>query len=130
MFALILSLSCAIVIVLWVELRRLFARRAAQYQAFEPLEPLKPRRSARLRAAPSARRVEDVPLEALPRITGFRPGDEIELAIEGPVPRAEDLQFEQIGRDVRLLIEGFPAVIVEATHAALLHPAVIRFRSA
>ena len=66
--------------------------------------------------------------EDLPRVAGFRPGDVLELEIEGPLPRPEDLRFEQVGRDARLLLEGLPALIFEGVPARHLRPSHIRFR--
>jgi len=65
----------------------------------------------------------------LPRVTGYRPGDVIELELEGPAPRGEDIRFEQTGKDTRVLIEGFPALILARAQARNLTPAIFRFRS-
>lgn len=65
----------------------------------------------------------------LPRVSGYRPGDVIELELEGPVPRLEDIRFEQAGRDTRVLIEGLPALVVQRVRAHALSPAMFRFRS-
>lgn len=65
----------------------------------------------------------------LPRITGYRPGDVIELELEGPAPRGEDIRFEQSGKDTRVVIEGFPALILARAQARSLTPAIFRFRS-
>ncbi|MGD9916745.1 MAG: hypothetical protein AB7U46_01915 [Paenirhodobacter sp.] len=67
--------------------------------------------------------------DPLPRIGGFAPGDVIELELEGPAPRAEDIRFEQAGRDVRVLIEGIPALILARAKATSLTPEIFRFRS-
>lgn len=67
--------------------------------------------------------------DPLPRIGGFTPGDVIELEFEGPAPRAEDIRFEQAGRDVRVLIEGIPALILARAKATSLTPEIFRFRS-
>lgn len=69
------------------------------------------------------------PAEALPRIDGFRPGDMIELDLVGPAPRAEDIRFEQFGRDVRVVIEGEPALILAQARVRNLGPEIFRFRS-
>ncbi len=93
----------------------------------EPVPPAPPRAGAAAKPAP-------VPLPEpaagdLLRIAGFRPGDVIELELEGPAPRPEDIRFEQIGRDTRVLIDGFPALIVARAPARMLSPAAFRFRS-
>ncbi|PYF09303.1 hypothetical protein C8J30_10949 [Rhodobacter viridis] len=79
--------------------------------------------------APAPAPVATTVAEDLPRISGFRPGDVIELEIEGPLPRPEDLRFEQVGRDARMILEGLPALIFEGVPARALRPSHIRFRS-
>ena len=93
------------------------ARIAAIFADPEPAAPPAP-----VAAAPE-------PVEELPRISDFQPGDVIELELEGPAPRAEDIRFEQAGRDTRVLIEGIPALILARAKAASLGPEIFRFRS-
>lgn len=65
----------------------------------------------------------------LPVVLGYRPGDVIELELEGPAPRPEDITFRQLGRDTQVMIEGFAALVVARAPARSLSPAMFRFRS-
>ncbi|MBZ4023866.1 hypothetical protein CKO11_15545 [Rhodobacter sp. TJ_12] len=142
MLALFIALSCAIALVLWAEWH---PSPSARRSAPAPVAPLSQARQTPPPApkAPEPATEEDDAIMArvaqilttpepvptpLPRVTGFCPGDVIELEIEGPLPRAEDLRIDQIGPDARLVIEGFPALIIEATHAATLPLSAFRFR--
>lgn len=94
--------------------------------------PKPQRKAARPAPAPRPEPVASTETEAdaeLPRITGYRPGDVIELELDGPAPRREDIRFEQTGKDTRVVIEGFPALILARAQARNLTPAIFRFRS-
>lgn len=79
----------------------------------------------------AAAKIDTAPSDAddLPRISGFAPGDAIELEVEGPMPHPSEISFEQIGRDARVLICGVPALLLEGVAAAALDPEILRFRS-
>lgn len=141
MFALFLALTAALGLLLWAEVsptkaqaRTKAAPQSAPVPAFETLIAARAQATlleeddttlmARLAAL-----FDDPEAEALPQIAGYRPGDVIELELDGPAPRAEDIAFEQAGHDTRVLIEGFPALVVQRVRAATLSPAVFRFRS-
>ncbi|SOB94476.1 hypothetical protein [Rhodobacter maris] len=85
---------------------------------------------AEWRAEPRAAAPKAAPAPDLPRITGFSPGDVIELAIDGPLPRPEDLVIEQIGTDAQVSLDGTPTLIIEATQVQSLAVGAIRFRPA
>lgn len=102
--------------------------------AAEPAAAAKPGRRAERPAPAPEPAPEQIAASAaadaeLPRVTGYRPGDVIELELEGPAPRREDIRFEQAGKDTRVVIEGFPALILARAQARNLTPAIFRFRS-
>ncbi|TKD21786.1 hypothetical protein FBT96_07690 [Rhodobacter capsulatus] len=117
MLALFIAVSFALALVLWAE--RQPPSGTATTPTANPVADL-----AAARRSPAAAAVED-----LPRIRGFRPGDVIELEIIGPLPRPEDLRFEQVGCDARMLLDDLPALIFEGVPVHHLRPAQIRFRS-
>jgi len=157
MLALFIAVSCALALVVWGEWRsqRIPAAQsvppvapdhtiaAAAAPMTAPAAPAQPAptedqddlilaRLAQMLAEPQVAAPAPVPTpvaEDLPRISGFRPGDVIELEIEGPLPRPEDLRFEQVGRDARMILEGLPTLIFEGVPARHLRPSHIRFRS-
>ncbi|WP_444452748.1 hypothetical protein ACTTAI_17330 [Rhodobacter capsulatus] len=151
MLALFIAVSCALALVLWAEWRGqpvLAAQATPATAASAAVAPTSPAddphdviltRLAQMLAepevvakpvAPQAPGPVATPVaEDLPRISGFRPGDVIELEIEGPLPRPEDLRFEQVGRDARMILEGLPTLIFEGVPARHLRPSHIRFRS-
>jgi len=69
------------------------------------------------------------PDAALPHVRGFAPGVLLELELDGPAPAAAAIRFEQVGGDVRVLIEDTPVLLIEDTLAAELSPETFRFRS-
>lgn len=113
MLALFIAVSAALALVVWAEWR----------------DPSLPRAQTAARPATAGSPVPAAFAGDLPRIIGFRPGDVIELEIEGPLPRPEELHFDQIGQDARLVLDGQPALIFEGVPARTLRPAQIRFRS-
>lgn len=99
------------------------ARLAALLAQPEPAAP-KPAPAPAPTAAPPP-----AAAEGLPVVLGYRPGDVIELELEGPAPRPEDITFRQLGRDTQVMIEGFAALVVARAPARSLSPAIFRFRS-
>lgn len=154
MFALFLALTAALGLMLWAEVSPVGWRpRAARSKAAPedaPVPPLDPRAAERTHPSPPPATADDdaavmarlaalleepeaapaapAATDDLPLISGYRPGDVIELELEGPAPRAEDIAFEQAGQDTRVLIEGFPALVVQRARAATLSPTIFRFR--
>jgi len=152
MLALFLALSVALALLIWAEAEP--ARRSTrQMRATKtaPDLPVLPLAQARKHPAPvpqapaaapprteaDTRVIERVmehlgalPAKqvSLPRITGFAPGDVIEIEIEGPLPRSDDIAFRQIGRDAELIIEGVPTLVFENMTARSLSAAALRFR--
>lgn len=118
MLALFIAVSFALALVVWAE------RHPPSGTATTTASPVADLAAARRSPAASAAAVED-----LPRIRGFRPGDVIELEIIGPLPRPEDLRFDQVGHDARMLLDDLPALIFEGVPVRHLRPAQIRFRS-
>ena len=116
MLALFIAVSFALALVVWAE------RHPPSGTATTTASPVADLAAAR--RSPAAAAVED-----LPRIRGFGPGDVIELEIIGPLPRPEDLRFDQVGHDARMLLDDLPALIFEGVPARQLRPAQIRFRS-
>ncbi|KQB11648.1 hypothetical protein H9N28_15380 [Rhodobacter capsulatus] len=116
MLGLFIAVSFALALVVWAE------RHPPSGTASPVADLAAARRSPAAAAAAAA--VED-----LPRIRGFRPGDVIELEIIGPLPRPEDLRFDQVGHDARMLLDDLPALIFEGVPVRHLRPAQIRFRS-
>ncbi|MFD2174583.1 hypothetical protein [Rhodobacter lacus] len=147
MLALFIALSFAVGLVLWAEVRAEPKTERKREKTAEPapqtapgsgapvasLERPEPDADAAVMAQLARLLAEPAPPHlgaTLPRITGFCAGDVIELAIEGPLPRPEDLHIEQIGPDAQVSLDGTPALIIEATRAQSLAPGAIRFRPA
>lgn len=138
MLALFIALSCAVCLVLWAEFgsktRKTISKgqEPASVVPFEELRAVARKTLARRGVTPATppASAPALPAEDLPRITGFRPGDVIELSIEGPLPRPGEMRIEQVGRDTRVLIAGLPPLIFERTRARSLRYGTIRFCAA